>query len=83
MGWPDFVFALHNHEELGPRMPARVSKHTGLRLGDSLAGCGKLVDSPGKWHAHVFLVIPAKAGIQAFQEFLDPGSPLRFGRDDG
>ena len=29
-GWPDFVFAFHDGEELGPRMLARISKHTGL-----------------------------------------------------
>ena len=34
MGWPDFVFAFHDDEEVGPRMPARIAKHTGLRPGD-------------------------------------------------
>ncbi|MGH8770200.1 MAG: type II toxin-antitoxin system HicA family toxin [Burkholderiales bacterium] len=29
-GWPDFVFAFHNSEEIGPKMLARISKHTGL-----------------------------------------------------
>lgn len=29
-GWPDFVFAFHDGEELGPRMLTRVAKHTGL-----------------------------------------------------
>lgn len=29
-GWPDFVFAFHDNEEIGPRMLARVAKHTGL-----------------------------------------------------
>ena len=29
-GWPDFVFAFHEGEELGPRMLARVAKHSGL-----------------------------------------------------
>ena len=33
-GWPDFVFAFHDQEELGPRMLARVAKHTGLTLDD-------------------------------------------------
>ncbi len=28
--WPDFVFAFHDNEEIGPRMLARVAKHTGL-----------------------------------------------------
>ena len=30
-GWPNFVFAFHDSEELGPRMLARIAKHTGLR----------------------------------------------------
>ena len=29
-GWPDHVFAFHDAEEIGPRMLARVAKHTGL-----------------------------------------------------
>jgi predicted RNA binding protein YcfA (HicA-like mRNA interferase family) len=29
-GWPDFVFAFHDSEEVGPRMLARIAKHTGL-----------------------------------------------------
>jgi predicted RNA binding protein YcfA (HicA-like mRNA interferase family) len=33
-GWPDVVFAFHNSEEIGPRMLARLSKHTGLRPED-------------------------------------------------
>lgn len=32
--WPDFVFAFHDSEEIGPRMLARISKHTGLEPGD-------------------------------------------------
>ena len=31
LGWPDVVFAFHDDEELGPRMLARIAKHTGLR----------------------------------------------------
>jgi predicted RNA binding protein YcfA (HicA-like mRNA interferase family) len=30
VGWPDFVFAFHEGEEIGPRMLARIAKHTGL-----------------------------------------------------
>jgi predicted RNA binding protein YcfA (HicA-like mRNA interferase family) len=30
-GWPDFVFAFHDGEEIGPRMLARIAKHTGLK----------------------------------------------------
>lgn len=29
-GWPDYVFAFHDDEEIGPRMLARVAKKTGL-----------------------------------------------------
>ena len=33
-GFPDYVFAFHGGEEIGPRMLARVAKRTGLRPGD-------------------------------------------------
>ena len=33
-GWPDFVFAFHEGEEIGPRMLSRIAKHTGLSLQD-------------------------------------------------
>ena len=33
-GWPDFVFAFHDSDEVGPRMLARVSRNTGLRPED-------------------------------------------------
>jgi predicted RNA binding protein YcfA (HicA-like mRNA interferase family) len=33
-GWPDYVFAFHDSEEVGPRMMARVARHTGLRPED-------------------------------------------------
>ena len=33
-GRPNFVFAFHDGEELGPRMLARIAKHTGLRPED-------------------------------------------------
>ena len=33
-GSPDFVFAFHDGEEVGPRMLARIAKHTGLRPED-------------------------------------------------
>ena len=29
-GWPNFTFAFHDSEEIGPRMLARIAKHTGL-----------------------------------------------------
>ena len=33
-GWPDFVFAFHEQEEIGPRMLARIAKRTGLTPND-------------------------------------------------
>jgi predicted RNA binding protein YcfA (HicA-like mRNA interferase family) len=33
-GYPDFVFAFHDREEIGPRMLARMAKHTGLKPED-------------------------------------------------
>jgi predicted RNA binding protein YcfA (HicA-like mRNA interferase family) len=33
-GWPDFVFAFHDGEEIGPKMLARIAKHTGLTPAD-------------------------------------------------
>ena len=33
-GWPDFVFAFHDGEEIGPRMLARIAKRTGLEPKD-------------------------------------------------
>jgi predicted RNA binding protein YcfA (HicA-like mRNA interferase family) len=29
-GYPNYVFAFHDGEEIGPNMLARVAKHTGL-----------------------------------------------------
>ena len=33
-GWPDFVFAFHDGEEIGPHMLARIAKRTGLTPDD-------------------------------------------------
>jgi predicted RNA binding protein YcfA (HicA-like mRNA interferase family) len=33
-GWADYTFAFHDQDEIGPRMLARISKHTGLRADD-------------------------------------------------
>jgi predicted RNA binding protein YcfA (HicA-like mRNA interferase family) len=33
-GSPDFVFAFHDGDEIGPRMLARIAKHTGLTADD-------------------------------------------------
>lgn len=32
--WPDFVFAFHGDEEIGPKMLSRIARTTGLRLED-------------------------------------------------
>jgi predicted RNA binding protein YcfA (HicA-like mRNA interferase family) len=33
-GWPDFVWAFHDGDEIGPRMLARIAKQTGLTPND-------------------------------------------------
>jgi predicted RNA binding protein YcfA (HicA-like mRNA interferase family) len=33
-GWPDFVFAFHDRDEIGPRMLPRIAKHSGLTVDD-------------------------------------------------
>ena len=33
-GWPDFTFAFHDQDEIGPRMLARIAKRTGLTPAD-------------------------------------------------
>jgi predicted RNA binding protein YcfA (HicA-like mRNA interferase family) len=33
-GWPNLVFAFHDKDELGPRMLARIAKHSGLKPDD-------------------------------------------------
>ena len=32
--WPDYIFAFHDGEEIGPRMLTRIARHTGLRPED-------------------------------------------------
>jgi len=34
LGYPDYVFAFHDADEIGPKMLAKVAKHTGLKRGD-------------------------------------------------
>ncbi|MFZ0320219.1 MAG: type II toxin-antitoxin system HicA family toxin [Candidatus Sulfotelmatobacter sp.] len=29
--FPDYIWAFHDNEEIGPRMLARIAKHTGLK----------------------------------------------------
>ena len=33
-GWPNFVFAFHDREEIGPKMLARIARRTGLTPDD-------------------------------------------------
>lgn len=33
-GWPDYVFAFHDQDEIGPVMLARIDKRTGLSPDD-------------------------------------------------
>ena len=33
-GWPDYVFAFHDSDELGPKMLSRIARHTWLRPED-------------------------------------------------
>jgi predicted RNA binding protein YcfA (HicA-like mRNA interferase family) len=33
-GSPDYIFAFHDGDEIGPRMLARIAKHTGLMPND-------------------------------------------------
>jgi predicted RNA binding protein YcfA (HicA-like mRNA interferase family) len=32
--WPDFEFAFHDQDEIGPKMLARIAKRTGLKIDD-------------------------------------------------
>jgi len=33
-GWPDYVFAFHDQDEIGPRMLSRIAQKTGLKAED-------------------------------------------------
>ena len=33
-GWPNVAFAFHDNVEIGPKMLARIAKHTGLKPED-------------------------------------------------
>jgi predicted RNA binding protein YcfA (HicA-like mRNA interferase family) len=34
VGFPDYVFAFHDGDEIGPKMLARIARHTGLTPND-------------------------------------------------
>ncbi len=33
-GWPDFMFAFHDGDQIGPRMLSRIAERTGLQPSD-------------------------------------------------
>ena len=33
-GYPNYVFAFHDRDEIGPKMLARIARHTGLKPED-------------------------------------------------
>jgi len=33
-GWPNYAFAFHDNEEIGPKMLARIARRTGLKPED-------------------------------------------------
>lgn len=33
-GWPEYTFPFHDRDEIGPKMLARIAKHTGLKPSD-------------------------------------------------
>jgi predicted RNA binding protein YcfA (HicA-like mRNA interferase family) len=33
-GYPDYVFAFHDNDEIGPKMLSRIARHTGLTPDD-------------------------------------------------
>ncbi len=33
-GWPNYAFAFHDKDEIGPKMLARIARHTGLKPED-------------------------------------------------
>jgi len=33
-GYPDYTFAFHDSVEIGPKMLAKIAKHTGLKPSD-------------------------------------------------
>jgi hypothetical protein len=53
-GLPDFVWAFHDRDEIGPKMLGRIARRTGLRPEDSwvaslvTAPSSELVDHPGR-----------------------------------
>ena len=40
-GWPDYVFAFHDTDEIGPRMMARIAKEDGTDSPPTCENCHK------------------------------------------
>jgi predicted RNA binding protein YcfA (HicA-like mRNA interferase family) len=49
-GYPDFTFAFHDRDEIGPKMLARIAKHTGLRPQDLLEATRVFVPYNARYH---------------------------------
>jgi predicted RNA binding protein YcfA (HicA-like mRNA interferase family) len=41
-GSPSYVFAFHDRDEIGPKMLARIARHTGLKPEDLPSNCALL-----------------------------------------
>lgn len=64
-GWPDFVFAFHDNEEIGPRMLALIAKRTGLTPSDLMPDKSREESMPSLEPAGMSPradVVPASAG---------------------
>src|SRR5258707_2829218 len=61
-GFSDYVFAFHDGDEIGPRMLARVAKHTGLRPEDI---------------RHIRTCRPQLRAVPSFVSPLRPRRPIR------
>ena len=55
-GWPDVVFAFHDGEEIGPKMLARIAKHTGLEPDDLKRRWNSGVNPPSEFWLCAFCV---------------------------
>jgi predicted RNA binding protein YcfA (HicA-like mRNA interferase family) len=40
LGWPNYTFAFHDSDEVGPALVAQIAKKTGLQPGDLEQGQG-------------------------------------------
>ena len=52
-GWPDYVFAFRDGDEIGPRMMARIARRTGLRPEDLQSAYHALMLTTSSRGSHV------------------------------